>query len=96
VVNATQATVYANYHLAFPQRNHAYALDYLIPLNLGGAPVLDNLWPAATTGIGFHEKQQLDQHLRAMVCRGQLTLATAQHDIVTDWYALWLAYNGGG
>jgi hypothetical protein len=67
-----------------------------VALSIGpGAPVLEHLWPAATTGIGFHEKQQLNQYVPAMVCRDQLTLAKAQHDIAAECYALWPTYSGG-
>lgn len=91
IANNEQASVYARYGLSFPQRSHAYALDYLIPLTLGGAAVPDNMWPATTAGIGFHQKQQLNQRLRILVCRGDISLATAQHQIAADWYALWQA-----
>jgi hypothetical protein len=69
-----------------------YALDYLVPLQLGGATVNANLWPAATRGFGFHEKQQLNARLRILVCRGEVPLADAQRDIAADWYVEWLLY----
>lgn len=94
VLELTRAAVYGSYKLRFPDTAHAYSLDYLIPLNLGGSAVVKNIWPAANTGIGFHQKQQLDEHVRAAVCAGRLSLADAQHRIATDWYALWLTYGG--
>jgi len=30
-------------------------------------------------------KDRLEQRLHQLVCAGQLDLATAQHDIATDW-----------
>lgn len=92
IPGATQAASYARYGLAFPSPNHAYSLDYLVPLNLGGASTLDNLWPAKVDGVGFHEKQQLNQRIRLLVCSGQLALKDAQHRVAADWYATWLNY----
>jgi hypothetical protein len=74
------------------QDAHRYGLDYLVPLQLGGAAVSANLWPAATKGVGYHEKQQLNARLRTLVCRGEVALAAAQHDIAADWYTEWLRY----
>ncbi len=92
IPGATQAEVYARYGLAFPPPMHAYSLDSLVPLSLGGAPTADNLWPAKVDGTGFHQKQQLTQRLRLLVCSGQLDLETVQRRIATDWYSMWLTY----
>jgi hypothetical protein len=54
-------------------------LDLLVPYDLGGAAMEANLWPAATTGTGFYEKVQTDTIQRQMVCRGDVSLAAAQH-----------------
>jgi hypothetical protein len=74
------------------QDTHKYALDYLVPLQLGGSTANANLWPAATRGIGYHEKQQLNARLRILVCRGELDLAQTQQSIASDWYTAWLRY----
>ncbi len=69
-----------------------YYMDYLVPLNLGGAAVQANLWPMSTKGVGFHEKANLNARLRNVVCDGRMTLDQAQHAIITDWYTLWVRY----
>ena len=69
-----------------------YGLDYLVPLQLGGAAVIENIWPAAVSGVGFHEKEQLNYRMRLLVCQGSMPLGDAQKEIATDWYSLWVKY----
>jgi hypothetical protein len=64
-------------------------IDHLVPLNLGGANTLINLWPQpAEPTPGYKEKNELEDLLHRMVCRGQMNLAYAQHEIARDWVAL--------
>lgn len=75
---------------------HARALeiDHLLPLELGGRDDARNLWPQpAKPRPGFHEKDALENYLHAEVCAGHLSLSTAQYQIMTNWYAAWLAMN---
>lgn len=58
-----------------------YELDHLIPLELGGAPKASrNLWlePWAEA----HKSDPLENELRAEVCRGEISLVWAQHEIL--------------
>ncbi|HET9117213.1 MAG TPA: hypothetical protein VFN75_03910 [Pseudonocardiaceae bacterium] len=87
-----QEAVFARYGISLSQQRH-YSMDYLVPLDIGGAPSLSNLWPAAVKGNGFHEKEQLNHQLRVLVCRGTLTLAAAQRGVVKDWFAMWASYS---
>ena len=87
-----QTAVYKAYGYTSPAAQHKYILDYLIPIDLGGAPVAANIWPASTRGTGFYQKNQLDHILHDMVCGRAITLAHAQHALETDWYAAWLKY----
>ena len=68
-----------------------YELDHLEPLELGGAPASRrNLWPEphiVAGGWGSHTKDQLENRLNHMVCRGQISLALAQRMIATNWVA---------
>ncbi len=81
-----------------------YEEDHLIPLELGGAPSDPrNLWPEPYTVSlpdgtpdGARVKDQLENTLKAMVCAGELPLATAQREIATDWVRAWLALGGSG
>ncbi len=58
--------------------------DHLISLELGGAPSDSrNLWPELG-GIP-NPKDRLENHLKSLVCAGQLGLGRAQRMIATDW-----------
>ncbi len=58
-------------------------LDHLVPLELGGSNDVTNLWPEA--GPVPNAKDPVENDLRADVCAGELTLATAQAAIAADW-----------
>jgi hypothetical protein len=77
-----------------PPRPDAYEVDYLITPELGGATDVHNLWPEPyeNTLWNAHVKDQLEDLLHEKVCRGDLDLATAQHDISTDWIAAYRKY----
>jgi hypothetical protein len=68
----------------------AYEYDHLVPLELGGA-VNDprNLWPepdyVGARGFYRNPKDRLENALKRRVCRGAMTLATAQRAIASDW-----------
>ncbi len=77
-----------------PPQPDAYEVDYLITPELGGATDIRNLWPEPyqDTEWNAHVKDQLEDRLHQMVCRGDVDLATAQHDISTDWIAAYRKY----
>lgn len=58
-------------------------LDHLIPLELGGSSAVQNLWPEPPPSP--NPKDRVEDALHALVCSGQLPLATAQRLIATDW-----------
>jgi hypothetical protein len=61
-------------------------LDHLIPLSLGGASTEANLWPQLRSGPdNVSNKDDIAQLLNRRVCRGQESLAQAQHAIATNW-----------
>jgi hypothetical protein len=67
-------------------------LDHLIPLELGGADTVANLWvQMAEPRPGYHEKDALENFLHNQVCDGKMALVDAQAAIRTDWYAAYLA-----
>ncbi|MCI3276992.1 hypothetical protein [Streptomyces cylindrosporus] len=66
--------------------------DHLISLQLGGDPNDPrNLWvepadPGHKKGSGVNNKKDpVETKLHTAVCKGQVTLAAAQHAIVSDW-----------
>ena len=62
----------------------AYEYDHFVPLELGGATNDPrNLWPEP--GASPNPKDTVENALRREVCAGQITLATAQHEIATNW-----------
>jgi hypothetical protein len=66
-------------------------VDHLISRELGGADTLENHWPQPyTQHPGAHEKDWLENELHKEVCHGDITLAEAQKQIKTDWYAAYL------
>ena len=89
---ATQQQVFTEYRIRNPAVQAKYDVDYLVPIGLGGARSIANMWPAALKGTGFFEKIQLDHVMRDMVCRRELSLRRAQHDLEQNWYAAWLKY----
>jgi hypothetical protein len=66
-------------------------IDHLISLELGGTNDLKNLWPEPyAPKPGAREKDQVEDALHRQVCAGAVPLAAAQHEISTDWYAVYL------
>ncbi len=90
---ALQRKVFEEYGMR-DARPDAYEVDYLITPELGGAADIRNLWPEpySATVWNARVKDALEDRLHQMVCDGQLDLATAQHDIATDWIAAYKKY----
>jgi hypothetical protein len=83
--------VFSEYGIGLNQQGR-YLLDLLVPISLGGAMTLSNIWPATLQGTGFVQKAQLDHILKDDVCHRFLTLRQAQRALETNWYAAWLKY----
>ena len=63
-------------------------LDHLVPLELGGANDVRNLWPEPSDEPGHgvaNTKDKVENRLNAAVCRGQVPLTAAQQAIAADW-----------
>lgn len=58
-------------------------LDHLVPLELGGANDVTNLWPEV--GKQPNPKDKVENDLRKAVCSGKVSLAAAQKAIASDW-----------
>ncbi len=73
---------------------HAYEVDYLITPALGGADDIHNLWPQSygDTVWNAQVKDDLEDHLRALVCAGRLDLGTAQREIAGNWIGAYKKY----
>jgi hypothetical protein len=73
---------------------NAYEVDYLITPALGGADDIGNLWPQSyrATIWNARVKDALEDRLHDLVCRGDLDLPTAQHEISSDWIGAYKKY----
>ena len=90
---ALRQAVLREYGLA-SQQTPDYELDYLISPQLGGTQDISNLWPepSASTAWNMQAKDALENRLRQMVCRGNISLTTAQQDLATDWISAYKKY----
>ena len=89
---ALQHEVFREYGIR-SARLGSYEIDYLITPALGGADDIHNLWPQPySSQWNAHVKDALEDHLRNMVCRGDIELATAQQEIASDWIAAYRKY----
>jgi hypothetical protein len=93
VSGAVQRKVFEEYGIR-PAEPRAYEVDYLITPALGGADDIHNLWPesSGSTVWNAQVKDALEDHLRDLVCSGQLELATAQHEIAVNWIEAYKKY----
>jgi hypothetical protein len=87
---AVSARVFSAYRIPVLQQSR-YGLDFLIPLQLGGANVASNIWPMPSSR-GFREKELLNNRMHVLVCHGDLPLDQAQQAMAADWVKLWVSY----
>jgi hypothetical protein len=65
-------------------------VDHIVSLELGGSNDLANLFPEPGSGVAsYHVKDRLENRLHAMVCAGQMTLATSRSGIAGNWEKLY-------
>ncbi|HTV01310.1 MAG TPA: hypothetical protein VMF13_12255 [Luteitalea sp.] len=88
VDDETRRRVLADYDMADVSAEE-YELDALITPELGGTTAAENLWPQRYDSPIWNAavKDDLERLLPAMVCRGEIDLATAQRAIAHDWIA---------
>ena len=79
---AVKDQVYAEYGIRAGQ-HYLYRIDHLVPLELDGSNSIANLWPQLVGAS--RAKDRLENTLHSMVCAGQITLASAQRAIRTNW-----------
>jgi hypothetical protein len=92
---AEKAQTYDWYGIEHPSNNHGAnqvcELDHLVPLELGGADTLDNIWPqcgpseAALNDRFFKQKDLVENYLAAMVKAAKADLNGARKCIAADW-----------
>jgi hypothetical protein len=87
--------VFARYRLPWSRRAE-FKIDHLIPLELGGADTIDNLWPQSLRikPYGADRKELLTEVLLERIRTGRTTLAQAQEEIRKDWIDAFIDYLG--
>jgi hypothetical protein len=87
VSTAEKDQVYRSYGIT-SDADGQYEVDHLIPLEIGGANDIRNLWPEpAEPRPGFHEKDKLEDALHALICNGSLDIHVAQQEVIHNWFA---------
>ena len=80
-----------------PRPGERFEIDHLVPLEIGGANSLLNLWPQPFAGQWTAaDKDRLENRLHRQVCAGQEPLAQAQQEIASDWIAAYRRTFAGG
>jgi hypothetical protein len=88
VPESVKETVYAAYGITSHQRGQ-YEMDHLVPLEGGGSNSVANLFPeAASPTPGFHQKDQLENAMRADACNNG-GLRSLQREMARDWLKLY-------
>jgi len=94
--------VYPAYGIPFPPAGQTQGkaqvceIDHLVPLQLGGADTMSNLWPQCSAGYAnwqgpsFRDKDGFENYLWYHVCKKKdVTLHDAQINIASDWRKAW-------
>lgn len=86
--DGVQQAVFTEYHVPQQKRGKEFQVDYLINPQLGGTAEMKNLWPQPYATVwNAQAKDMLERRLHARVCRGELSLEQAQHQLAGDWIA---------
>ena len=87
--------VFARYRLLWSRRSE-FKIDHLIPLELGGADTIDNLWPQKVRIKPYDadRKELLTEVLLQKVRAGKMTVAQAQEEIRRDWIDAFIDHVG--
>jgi len=95
VTLAMERKVFARYRIPWGRRAE-FKIDHLIPVELGGADRLENLWPQSlrTKPYGADRKELLTEVLLARIAKGQITLGQAQEQISKDWIDAFIDHVG--
>ena len=95
VTEAMEREVFERYRIPWTRRAE-FKIDHLIPVELGGADSIDNLWPQSLRikPYGAARKELLTRRLLAEIAAGRITLAKAQEEISEDWISCFVEYLG--
>jgi len=95
VTEEMERHLFDRYHIPW-RRRAEFKVDHLIPIELGGADVMENLWPQSLYARPYsvERKELLTQHLLARIAAGKMTLSQAQKEISEDWISCFVDYLG--
>ena len=95
VTLAMEQKVFARYRLPWTRRAE-FKIDHLIPLELGGADAIENLWPQniRVKPYGAERKELLTGILVAKIAAGKLALSQAQEEVRRDWIDAFIDHVG--
>jgi hypothetical protein len=95
VTLAMEHKVFARYRLPWSRRGQ-FKIDHLIPVELGGADTIDNLWPQSLRAkpYGADRKELLTEVLLTRMAAGQITLEQAREQISKDWIDAFIDHLG--
>jgi hypothetical protein len=87
--------VFARYRVPWSRRAE-FKVDHLIPIELGGADTIDNLWPQSLRmkPYGADRKELLAELFLERIRSGRMTIAQAQEEIRRDWIDAFVDYLG--
>src|SRR2546423_15434046 len=87
--------VFSRYRLPWSRRGE-FKIDHLVPVELGGADTIDNLWPQSlrTKPYGADRKELLTEVLLTRIRASQMTVAQAQEQISRDWIDTFIDHLG--
>ncbi|HKP92535.1 MAG TPA: hypothetical protein VJS88_01470 [Chthoniobacterales bacterium] len=95
VTVAMEQKVFARYRLPWTRRAE-FKIDHLVPLELGGADAIENLWPQniRVKPYGAERKELLTGILVAKIAAGKLALSQAQEEVRRDWIDAFIDHVG--
>ena len=84
VSSALKRKTFTEYGLDIRKVKGAWEVDHLVPRCLGGADVIENLWPEQN----YQEKDQIEARVCREVCGQRRGLEKARDAFKTDWRTL--------
>jgi len=92
---AMEQKVFKRYRIPWTRRAE-FKIDHLIPVELGGADNVENLWPQnlRVKPYGAERKELLTRCLLLRIAEGRMTLAQAQTAMQEDWIDAFIDYLG--
>lgn len=95
VTSSTKNKVYQLYNVNLAKCRGGCKIDHLIPLSIGGANDIGNLWPHEyNQQWSVYKKTRLEVRLRRDVCAGKRDLTEARQCIASNWTTCYTATFG--